>query len=311
MSNASIIIPAYNAGAYIAEAVGSALSQTHGEKELIVVDDGSNDNTREVVAPYARDGGIRYFYQDNNGPSAARNTGLACANGRLITFLDADDILAPEYLESVGAFLDECPEVDFVFTNYEVFDDRGVSHGPGVDRWKVFREIPHTGAGEDRRLFTGSLTKYIIKHGGFMTTSCVAVRKRALGGRHAFREGFFYGEDDEFFARINYTCKAGYIDRVLMRKRRHAGSLTHDRGKLLRNILHFLKLAEIQKAYYSRDPEIQAILRKKIPALVFDYCWGLIEQRRCAEAQKVLLAYLKQYKRAFFLYKLLLKSYLY
>ncbi|HEX8949427.1 MAG TPA: glycosyltransferase family A protein, partial [Dissulfurispiraceae bacterium] len=178
MSSASIIIPAYNAGAYIAEAVGSALGQTYGEKELIVVDDGSSDNTREVIAPYVRNGHVKYFSQDNSGPSAARNAGLSHANGHVITFLDADDILAPEYLESVGAFLDEYPGVDFVFTNYEVFDNKGVSYGSGVNRWKMFREIPHTGAGEGRRLFCGSLTKYIIAHGGFMTTSCVAVRKR-------------------------------------------------------------------------------------------------------------------------------------
>ncbi len=310
MSRASIIIPVYNSEEFICSAVESALAQRYKDKEVIVVDDGSTDGTCKALGPYREKGEITYIRQENSGPSGARNAGFLNAGGCSMTFLDADDILDADYLPSVTAFLEDYPMVDFVFTNYEVFNNHEVVSRSGVDRWKAFRSIPHVKLGQRKRIFLESLTKYIIGYGGFMTTSCVTIRRRRLDREGMFRTGYFYGEDDEFFARINYTCKAGYIDRVLLRKRSHAGSLSHDREKILRNVSHFIGLAEIQKSYFSRDREIQDILRRKIPALVFDYCWHLIDRKRFGEAQDVLCRYLKQYKKALPLYKLLVKSYL-
>jgi glycosyltransferase involved in cell wall biosynthesis len=311
MTGVSIIIPVYNAEMYISGAVESALSQEYPDKEIIAVDDGSHDGTQDVLRPYRENGDIRYIRQSNSGPSTARNTGISLANGRYITFLDADDLLAPGYLQTVTTFLDDYSMIDFVFTNYELFSGSGPVIQSGVDRWKAFRKIPHVEVGRGAWLFTESLTKYIIKYGGFMTTSCVTVRKKLCNGGNTFREGYFYGEDDEFFARVNYTCKAGYIDRVLMKKRGHTRSLTHDRSRTLRNVAHFIKLSEIQRDYFSGDPEIQEILGKKIPALIFDYCWHLIDQRKFSEAQKILFTYLKQYKKSLSLYKLLVKNWLF
>ena len=307
----SVIIPAYDSEAFVTEAVDSALEQGYREKEVIVVDDGSRDGTPHVLRPYAERGDVRYIRRDNNGPSAARNAGIAAAQGRYIAFLDADDVLAPGYLGTVAGFLDHYPMVDFVFTNYEIFSDSGPGIRSGVDRWRVFRQIPHVRVGDGAWIFTESLSKYIIRYGGFMTTSCVTVRKQVCAGPAAFREGFSYGEDDEFFARVNHACRTGYIDRVLMKKREHTRSLTHDKGRVLRNASHFIGISELQRDYFSGDPEIQAILRKKIPALVAGYCWHLIDQNQFDEAQRVLRTYLKRYRRSLPLYKLLVKNYLY
>jgi glycosyltransferase involved in cell wall biosynthesis len=93
----SVVIPAYNASAFIAETVESALGQTHTRLEIIVVDDGSTDDTEESIQPYlAR---VRYIRQRNAGEGAARNTGLRAATGDYIAFLDADDLWLPEKLE--------------------------------------------------------------------------------------------------------------------------------------------------------------------------------------------------------------------
>jgi glycosyltransferase involved in cell wall biosynthesis len=93
----SVVIPAYNAGAFISQTIESALRQTHTHREIIVVDDGSTDDTEEAIHPYQ--GRVRYIRQRNAGEGAARNAGLRVATGDYIAFLDADDLWLPEKLE--------------------------------------------------------------------------------------------------------------------------------------------------------------------------------------------------------------------
>lgn len=94
----SIIIPAFNSGEYLAETIRSALAQTWPNKEIIVVDDGSTDNSLIIAKSFA-DPAIRIFEQENKGASAARNKGLLEASGEYIQFLDADDLLSPDKIE--------------------------------------------------------------------------------------------------------------------------------------------------------------------------------------------------------------------
>lgn len=95
----SIIIPAYNAGKYISETINSALTQTWPEKEIIIINNGSTDNTAEVLNSFDNNA-VKIITQQNNGASGARNTGLKAAKGAYIQFLDADDLLSPEKIES-------------------------------------------------------------------------------------------------------------------------------------------------------------------------------------------------------------------
>lgn len=108
----SVIIPTYNYAMFILEAVESALSQTYKDIEIIVVDDGSTDNTKEILGDYIKSGKISYVYQENRGLSAARNTGLKVAKGRYIKFLDSDDFLYPEEIAK---------QVDQIKTNDNFF----------------------------------------------------------------------------------------------------------------------------------------------------------------------------------------------
>ena len=93
----SVLIPAYNAEKYIAEALESVLRQTYKDFEMIVVDDGSTDNTRCVVESFS--GKVQYYYQENSGAGAARNHGIKLSRGDFLAFLDADDIWAENKLE--------------------------------------------------------------------------------------------------------------------------------------------------------------------------------------------------------------------
>jgi glycosyltransferase involved in cell wall biosynthesis len=105
----SVVIPTYNYGRFIANAVESALAQSYQEREIIVVDDGSKDDTHARVEPYMDR--ITYIRQENQGCSAARNTAIRAANGEWIAFLDADDLWHPRKLEVQMTYLDAHPDV--------------------------------------------------------------------------------------------------------------------------------------------------------------------------------------------------------
>lgn len=108
----SVIIPVYNGDVFLAEAVDSIKRQDHQSLEIIIVDDGSTDRTAQVAAGF--NGEVRYVYQANSGPPAARNNGLKMARGNVIGFLDADDLWAANKLEVQLARLSDSPAVEIV-----------------------------------------------------------------------------------------------------------------------------------------------------------------------------------------------------
>jgi len=109
----SIVMPVYNTEKYIEEAIQSVLMQTYKHWELIVIDDGSTDNTRSIIDTF-KDERMQVISQENAGVSVARNRGLDIANGKYITFVDADDVLPDESLEVRVFFLEQHPLIDIV-----------------------------------------------------------------------------------------------------------------------------------------------------------------------------------------------------
>ncbi len=120
----SVIIPTYNYGIYISEAIQSVLNQSFTDFELIVVDDGSTDHTAEVVRAFT-DPRIKYIFQKNAGLPAARNAGIKGSFGELLAFLDADDRYHPEKLQSHVSFLDKHPEVGITYNSRILIDSSG------------------------------------------------------------------------------------------------------------------------------------------------------------------------------------------
>jgi glycosyltransferase involved in cell wall biosynthesis len=120
----SVLIPVRDGAAFVAEAIESALSQSLRPDEVIVVDDGSQDGTREVVARFAPD--IDYVRQDPMGSGAARNRAVEASSGDLLAFLDADDVFTPERLERQTAVLVQDPSVEAVFGRLTEFIDGGL-----------------------------------------------------------------------------------------------------------------------------------------------------------------------------------------
>jgi len=127
----SIIIPSYNYGHYLAETLRKLLEQPFDRWECIVVDDGSTDNTRDIVGPFSeQDSRIRYHYQRNQGLSAARNTGIGLSRGNYVQLLDADDLLSPSKLMLQAAYMDSHPEISVTYTDafYFLSDNPSVRH---------------------------------------------------------------------------------------------------------------------------------------------------------------------------------------
>ena len=128
----SVIIPSYNAGQFIAEAIQSVLDQSYRPQEIIVIDDGSTDDTRQVVARFGAS--VEYHYQKNSGSADARNTAIELSRGNYIAFLDADDLWHAKKLQKQIRAFQEMPHLDMVYTQVENFLSPNVENKESVKR---------------------------------------------------------------------------------------------------------------------------------------------------------------------------------
>src|SRR5665213_2108143 len=122
----SIIVPAYNASKYIAATIHSVQTQTFPNWELIIIDDGSNDSTEEIVKTFLSDSRICIYYQKNSGVCTARNNGLAKAKGEYISLLDADDEFLCDNLERKISALENNSQADWVYGNLCLIDENSM-----------------------------------------------------------------------------------------------------------------------------------------------------------------------------------------
>lgn len=125
MSRVSVIIPVYKGADFVAQAMESALSQTHQDIEVIVVNDGSPDNSKEIIQPYLCDPRVKYIEQQNAGVANARNTGISLATGKYIAFLDQDDLWHPIKIARQVEFMEKDSEVALVHSDIAFIDAQG------------------------------------------------------------------------------------------------------------------------------------------------------------------------------------------
>jgi glycosyltransferase involved in cell wall biosynthesis len=137
MAKVSVIIPVYNGDRYILQAIESTLNQTYQDYEIVVIDDGSSDNSFEILQPYLQSNRdkIRYQKQDNQGVAAARNLGLKIARGSYIAFLDQDDYFFPDKLEAQVNYLEANPEIGMVHSGWQRVDANGKFLGT-IEPWQ-------------------------------------------------------------------------------------------------------------------------------------------------------------------------------
>ena len=210
----TVAMPAFNRSHIIREAIESALVQTYQNFELIVVDDGSRDNTSEIVAQ-VRDPRIRCIrLEQNKGVAAARNLILREARGELISFLDSDDLWKPSKLEKEVDFLQRHPEADAVFEDLEKYD-RGAyiasfqRQTPYFSTMLAERNYPREIVFTEREMYLCLLREVPIK------PTALTVRAVALRRAGWFNEDWRAGSDWEYLIRLSRVCRFGYIDERL------------------------------------------------------------------------------------------------
>lgn len=204
----TIIIPTYNCSQYLPQAIDSVLNQTYNAYEIIVIDDGSFDNTSKIIEPYLPK--IRYVYQENQGVSEARNRGLYLARGELIAFLDADDIFLPTKLEKQVAIFETHPEIGIVNSGFQIIKDNG-DMVMNVERW---HEIPE-------------LTPEIWVLHKPVLPSAMMFRKEWFDRVGGFDRRYFSCEDVEITLRMIIAgCRSLWLPEVTVGYRRHQQSAT-------------------------------------------------------------------------------------
>jgi len=145
MPRVSFVIPCHNAERFLGEAIQSVLEQDYDDFEVIVVDDGSTDHTRQLVETFD-DPRIRYIYQENRGPGGARNTGAAAAKGGYLAFLDADDIALPHRLTAQLGVLEEDPTLSVVASGYVWIGESGQRIPWNAHSWQRWPELNDLGS---------------------------------------------------------------------------------------------------------------------------------------------------------------------
>jgi glycosyltransferase involved in cell wall biosynthesis len=210
----SVVIPCYNQGRFLLEAIESVRGQSHPAAEILVVDDGSTDHTADVAQ--ACDD-VRYIAQSNQGAPAARNNGLRASTGTFLVFLDADDRLLPNAIAAAAAALTEHPDWGFVSGQVRVIDvDGRVRRTPRHERREVYDYME------------------LLRGNYIWTPGAVMYRRTALEVVNGFNPSAGGSADYELNVRIARRFAIGCIDDVILDYRQHPNSMSNDARYMLK-----------------------------------------------------------------------------
>jgi len=215
MPKVSVIIPTYNRSQFVCETVESVLSQTYKDFEIIVIDDGSTDGTKDVLAHYSDQ--IKYIYQQNQGVGAARNKGITEARGEYLAFIDDDDLWLPEKLEKQVEYMDNHPDVAFVSTGTYVID----VDGNDVAKWQKYES--------SRQTFES------LVEDNFIFNLTVLLRKNCFENVGGFDTRLAISQDYDLWLRLAKRYKFAYLDFYSAKYREHAQGISKNTDLRLKN----------------------------------------------------------------------------
>ena len=236
----SVVIPTYNHQCYILAALDSVFAQTFTDFEIIVVNDGSPDNTAEVLRPLTESGRIRYIEQKNQGQSAARNRGISEAKGEFIALLDDDDIWPPDKLQWQVEELQNNPDTALVYGSVSFIDDNGECiqqyDAQGVKDVRLARipqEILAGGA-------TGDVYEQFLRDNYIISPGLCLIRLSALKqlGETAFDPNIQGGADDwDLYLSLSKKHPFLFQQKEALCYRVHASNASRDSSKILQSIV--------------------------------------------------------------------------
>ena len=214
----SIIIPTYNREKFLPFAIDSVLNQSYSKWELIIVDDRSKDNTKELIQKYiSRDKRIKYILNKKiKGDCGARSQGIENSKGKYIAFLDSDDLwIVPDKLKKQIEFLENNPDYDLVYTDIRMIDEQG----------NIIEETPFYKK-QKKKYKSGYVFFDFLKRNNFINTLTVCVRKRVLITERIVQDMDWFVVDYWIWLRIAMKSKFSFIDKKTAAYRVHQNSIS-------------------------------------------------------------------------------------
>lgn len=251
----SVIIPIFNRAHYILECLNSVFQQTYKDFEIIIVDDGSTDNLKEVLMPYMNK--IIYIYKENGGVSSARNEGIRQAKGDFIAWLDSDDKWFDFKFDLQIAVLKKIPQLGFVYSDFSCFSDKDgfiaksynqeyhfILKSCGLKFNNMFKNngtlktlgISVKDVHEETLVYWGDIKEKVFMGPMFLTSS-VIINKKCIEEIGFFNEEYEIGEDFDFHARIAKKYPVAFVDLPTLAYRRfHPDQLSSKAMELKMNL---------------------------------------------------------------------------
>ncbi len=219
----SVVTPTYNRASYLAEAIESVLGQTYSHLEYHIVDDGSTDDTDAVIERYKADPRIRCYKQDKKGTGPARNVGLQHARGEFICFMDSDDLWVKDKLETQVAILQNNPEFDIVYGDFQDMDENG-------------NDLPTPEA----KRYSGYIVDKLVMD-NFVTNITAMFRRKCYDELGGMDDALPRSDDYDLYLRYSTRYKFFYDARVYARVRQTAGQLSSNRIKRMEANKYIIK----------------------------------------------------------------------
>lgn len=271
MDTISVILPTYNRANYIKDAIESVLNQTYRNIELLIIDDGSTDNTQAVIEHYLKDNRIRYIKQKNSGAAAARNKGLELSKGKYVAFLDSDDIWEKDKLEIQIEVMNTLPDVAIVFSDFSAKRQDGLIEKSHIRTYFMVLDTYKLSYGDvfshrntlknGEKVYWGDIYKTMI-FGNIILTSTTLFRQEVFNSAGVFDINYKTLEDYDLFLKLTKGFTAAFIDKPIICYRYSEKQLSGDLffGKLCTNLIDIFNknIASI------KDEEFLQKNRKKI-----------------------------------------------
>jgi len=235
----SIIIPCYNQAHFLRDAIESALAQTHSHIQILVVDDGSVDNTAEVAALYQEVCCVR---QENQGRSRARNAGFHASSGEYVLFLDADDRLTPNAVEAHLSCFAKHPEAGFVVGDIDLISKDGSSFRS--PRWPMLQANHY---------------EELLKVNHVANTIAVMFRRSVIERIGGFKTSYSPAEDYELLLNAARQFSSAHHRSVVAQYRRHDANTSRN-GSLMLRTMH--KVMQSQVSFVNENPKLKAAHRR-------------------------------------------------
>lgn len=280
---ASVIIPCYNAATTLPETLDSIIPQLTAEDEILIIDDGSTDKTKDVISPYLSDQ-IRYFWQENSGgPASPRNQGIKLSRGEYIFVFDSDDIMAPGKLSISIESLICNPQAGLLFTNFKTIDEDGKLLKTGfLDNYTLISKLKkqnnlllHEIKSPDACIFLASEN--------YIGTSGVVVPRKIFDIIGPFDDSLKNGDDRDMWFRITRNYPILFIDKDLHSYRiRKSGISNGNATKRAKNKIKVLK-RQLEKPL---NRKFYLNIKKLISINYFDIAYDSYLNKKIPESRK-------------------------